>query len=63
MSLLILITFTATTIFDSFFSIVSFFLDDLEKKIERRVQKIYGQNKLKSNIEMRVIGLYLIRSE
>ena len=63
MSLLILITFTATTIFDSVFSIVSFFLDDLEKKIERRVQKIYGQNKLKSNIEMRVIGLYLIRSE
>ena len=52
MSLLILITFTATTIFDSVFFIVSFFLDDLEKKIERRVQKIYGQNELKSKIEM-----------
>ena len=63
MSLLILITFTATTIFDRVFFIVSFFLDDLEKKIERRVQKIYGQNELKSKIEMMSLRLYFIRSE
>ena len=30
----------------------SFFLDDLMKKIKRRLQKIYGQNELKSKIEM-----------
>ena len=34
------------------FSIVSFFLEDLEKKIKRRLQKIYGQYELKSKIEM-----------
>ena len=35
-----------------YFFIVFFFLDDLEKKIKRRVQKIYDQNELKSKIEM-----------
>ena len=34
------------------FFIVFFFLDDLEKKLKRRLQKIYGQNELKSRIEM-----------
>ena len=52
MSLLILITLTATTIFDSVFSLFPFFLDDLEKKIKRRLEKVYGQNELKSKIEM-----------
>ena len=35
-----------------YFFIVFFFPDDLEKKIKRRLQKIYGQNELKSKIEM-----------
>ena len=56
MSPLILITLTATTIFGSisslYFFIVFFFLHDLEKKVKRRLQKIYGQNELKSKIEM-----------
>ena len=34
------------------FFILSFFLDDLDKKIKRRLQIIYGQNELKSKIEM-----------
>ena len=34
------------------FFIVSSFLDDLEKKIKRRLQKIHGQNELESKIEM-----------
>ena len=34
------------------FFIVFFFLDDLEKKIKRRLQKLYGQNELEGNIEM-----------
>ena len=34
-----------------YFFIVFFFLDDLEKKIKRRLQKIYDQNELKSKIE------------
>ena len=34
------------------FFIAFFLLDDLEKKIKRRLQKIYGQNELKSKIEM-----------
>ena len=34
------------------FFIVFSFLDDLEKKIKRRLQNIYGQNELKSKIEM-----------
>ena len=34
------------------FFIVFSFLDDLEKKIKRCLQNIYGQNELKSKIEM-----------
>ena len=35
-----------------FFLSFFFFFDDFEKKIKRRLQKIYGQNELKSKIEM-----------
>ena len=35
-----------------YFFIVLFFLDDIEKKIKRSLQKIYGQNELKSKTEM-----------
>ena len=52
MSPLILITLTATTIFESVFFVVFSLLDDLEKIIKRRLQKIYGQNELKSKIKM-----------
>ena len=34
------------------FFIIFSFLDDLEKKIKRRLQNIYGQNELKSKIKM-----------
>ena len=52
MSPLILKILTATIISDSVFSFFFFFFDDFEKKIKRRLQKIYGQNELKSKIEM-----------
>ena len=34
------------------FFIVFSFLDDLEKKMKRRLKKIFGQNELKSKIKM-----------
>ena len=52
MSPLILKILTATIISDSVFSFFFFFFDDFEKKIKRRLQKIYGQNELKSKIKL-----------